>query len=62
MVAQAILIPIYRMWGFSGSMVAGLVLEVLGYVARILCHDDPFNFYYLLMYFSFPLEEEEEEE
>ena len=53
LIAQAILAPVYRTWGFSGSMVAGLVLEVLGYVARILFHDDPFNFDYFLMYFPF---------
>ncbi|KAL4996672.1 RTA1 like protein-domain-containing protein [Aspergillus recurvatus] len=49
LVAQAVLAPTYRMWGFSGSMITGLVLEVLGYVARILFHDDPFNFDYFLM-------------
>ncbi|CBF84276.1 hypothetical protein AN2651.2 [Aspergillus nidulans FGSC A4] len=49
LIAQAILVPVYRTWGFSGSMVAGLVLEVLGYVARILFHDDPFNFDFFLM-------------
>ncbi|KAL4864582.1 hypothetical protein BDV12DRAFT_176017 [Aspergillus spectabilis] len=49
LVIQAIQCPFYRMWGFSGSMIAGLVLEVLGYAARILFHDDPFNFDYFLM-------------
>ncbi|KAL3473687.1 RTA1 like protein-domain-containing protein [Aspergillus californicus] len=49
LIAQIIQFPLYRMWGFSGSMIAGLVLEVLGYAARILFHDDPFSFDYFLM-------------
>ncbi|KAL4899200.1 hypothetical protein BDW74DRAFT_183941 [Aspergillus multicolor] len=49
LVAQAILTPVHRAWWFSGSMIAGLLLEVLGYVARILFHDDPFSFDYFLM-------------
>ncbi|KAL4939083.1 hypothetical protein BDV06DRAFT_231281 [Aspergillus oleicola] len=49
LVVQAVLTPVYRMWGFSGSMVVGLVLEVIGYAARVLFHDDPFNFDYFLM-------------
>ncbi|KAL4878073.1 RTA1 like protein-domain-containing protein [Aspergillus karnatakaensis] len=49
LVAQAIQCPFYRMWGFSGSMIVGLFLEVLGYAARILFHDDPFNFDWFLM-------------
>ncbi|KAL5335616.1 RTA1 like protein-domain-containing protein [Aspergillus crustosus] len=49
LVIQAIQCPFYRMWGFSGSMIAGLVLEVLGYASRILFHDDPFSFDYFLM-------------
>lgn len=50
LVIQAIQCPIYRMWGFSGSMVIGLTLDIIGYVARILFHGDPFNFDYFLMY------------
>ncbi|KAL2844061.1 RTA1 like protein-domain-containing protein [Aspergillus pseudoustus] len=49
LVAQVVQAPLYRMWGFSVSMFAGLVLEVLGYAARILFHDDPFNFDWFLM-------------
>lgn len=49
LVIQTIQCPIYRMWGFSGSMVIGLTLDIIGYVARILFHGDPFNFNYFLM-------------
>ncbi|KAL4800111.1 RTA1 like protein-domain-containing protein [Aspergillus venezuelensis] len=49
LVGQAILTPVYRMWGFSVSMILGLILEVIGYAARVLFHDDPFNFDYFLM-------------
>ncbi|KAL4757022.1 RTA1 domain-containing protein [Aspergillus foveolatus] len=49
LVAQVAQTPLYRMWGFSISMIAGLLLEVLGYAARILFHDDPFNFDFFLM-------------
>jgi hypothetical protein len=33
----------HRTWGFLGSLIAGLVLEVLGYVARVQLHYNPFN-------------------
>ncbi|KAL4808593.1 RTA1 like protein-domain-containing protein [Aspergillus unguis] len=49
LIAQIVQCPIYRMWGFSGSMIAGLILEVLGYIGRILSHDDPFSFDWFLM-------------
>ncbi|KAL2813838.1 RTA1 like protein-domain-containing protein [Aspergillus granulosus] len=49
LVVQVIQTPLYRMWGFSLSMIAGLFLEVLGYSARILFHDDPFSFDWFLM-------------
>ncbi|KAL4914009.1 RTA1 like protein-domain-containing protein [Aspergillus aurantiobrunneus] len=49
LIAQTLLCPVYRMWGFSGSMITGLILEVLGYAARILFHDDPFSMDYFLM-------------
>ncbi len=32
-----------RTWGFGIGMVIGLLLEVIGYVARILLHNNPFN-------------------
>lgn len=33
----------YKTWGFMVGMVFGLILEVLGYVSRILLHNNPFN-------------------
>lgn len=49
LITQAVQCPVYRMWGFSGSMLAGLTLEVLGYVGRVLMYDDPFSFDYFLL-------------
>ncbi|KAL2823242.1 RTA1 like protein-domain-containing protein [Aspergillus cavernicola] len=49
LVIQAVQTPLYRMWWFSGSMLIGLLLEVMGYAARIVFHDDPFNFDFFLM-------------
>ncbi|KAL4861281.1 hypothetical protein BDV12DRAFT_208167 [Aspergillus spectabilis] len=49
LVIQLVQAPLYSMWGFSVSMMAGLVLEILGYAARVLSHDDPFNFNWFLM-------------
>lgn len=31
----------YRTWTFSGSMLVGLVLEVVGYVGRVQVHFNP---------------------
>lgn len=39
----------FRTWSFLGGMFGGLVLEILGYVARILIHNEPFNFNWFLM-------------
>ncbi|KAK4609609.1 Efflux pump himE [Fulvia fulva] len=33
----------YRTWGFMIGMILGLVLEVVGYYARVGLHDDPFS-------------------
>lgn len=33
----------YRTWGFLAGMVIGLLLEVLGWVARVLLHFFPFD-------------------
>jgi hypothetical protein len=33
----------YKTWGFMIGMVCGLILEVLGYAARIMLHNNPFN-------------------
>lgn len=34
----------YRTWGFLIGMFCGLVLEVLGYVGRLMLHHNPFDF------------------
>lgn len=34
----------YRVWGFLAGMVCGLALEIVGYVARIQLHFNPFKF------------------
>ncbi|KAJ5579614.1 RTA1-domain-containing protein [Penicillium hispanicum] len=36
-------------WGFMGSVIAGCILEILGYVGRLIIHDNPFNFQGFLM-------------
>jgi hypothetical protein len=33
----------YRTWGFLAGMVGGLLLELLGYIARIKLHENPFS-------------------
>ena len=33
----------WRTWSFAGAMFGGLALEVIGYVARIQMHDNPFT-------------------
>ena len=33
----------YRTWGFMVGMFCGLVLEIVGYVARIQMHFNPFH-------------------
>lgn len=35
---------IFRTWSFMLAMVAGLILEVLGYLGRIMLHNNPFSF------------------
>lgn len=32
----------YRTWGFAIAMIVGLILEVIGYVSRVLIHNNPF--------------------
>ncbi|TQN68305.1 Sphingoid long-chain base transporter RSB1 [Colletotrichum shisoi] len=39
----------WRTWGFMASMVAGCVLEIVGYVGRLFVHDNPFDFEGFLM-------------
>ncbi|KAJ5345165.1 hypothetical protein N7452_003169 [Penicillium brevicompactum] len=41
---------VFRAWTFMVPMVAGLILEVIGYLGRVLLHNNPFDFNYFLMY------------
>lgn len=49
LVAQGGLGYYYRTWGFTIGMACGLILEIAGYVGRILLHNNPFNFTSFLM-------------
>lgn len=49
LVAQIGLGLVFRTWSFLAGMEAGLLLEVLGYIARILDRQDPFNMNWFLM-------------
>jgi RTA1 like protein len=40
----------HKTWGYMVAMVLGLSLEVVGYVARIMLHNSPFNNNDFLMY------------
>lgn len=33
----------YRTWGFLGCLIGGLIFEILGYVARVQLHYNPFH-------------------
>jgi len=39
----------YHTWGFLAGMAVGTLLEIAGYVGRVLLHSDPFNFNYFLV-------------
>ncbi|KAL5394524.1 hypothetical protein PMIN04_007246 [Paraphaeosphaeria minitans] len=39
----------YRAWGYMGCMIAGCVLQIVGYVGRIMLHGNPFDFNAFLM-------------
>lgn len=41
-----------RTWGFMASMIAGCILEIIGYVGRFIIHDNPFDFNGFLMQIS----------
>jgi hypothetical protein len=34
----------YKTWGFMGGMFGGIVLEILGYIGRVMLHSNPFDF------------------
>ena len=40
----------YHTWTFMTAMLGGCILEVLGYAARVLMHENVFNFNWFLMY------------
>lgn len=39
----------YKTWGFMIGMICGLILEVVGYVGRIMLHSNPFDFNNFIM-------------
>lgn len=49
-VAQLFLGIKHKTWGYMIAMVMGLVLEIIGYVGRIMLHNDPFSNDNFLMY------------
>lgn len=49
-IAQLYLGIRHRVWGYMTAMVLGLLAEVIGYVARVLLHNSPFNNNDFLMY------------
>ncbi|KAK1990493.1 parasitic phase-specific protein PSP-1 [Colletotrichum falcatum] len=34
----------WKTWGFTASIISGCVLEIIGYVGRLIIHDNPFDF------------------
>ncbi|KAH8688745.1 RTA1 like protein-domain-containing protein [Talaromyces proteolyticus] len=40
----------YKTFGFMVGMICGLILEVVGYVGRIMLHDNPFDFNNFIIY------------
>ncbi|KAF2666085.1 RTA1-domain-containing protein [Microthyrium microscopicum] len=50
LIAQIGLGVFYRTWGFLIGMICGLILEVIGYVGRIMLHNNPFDFNNFLIY------------
>jgi hypothetical protein len=50
LICQTFLGVKYRTWGFLGSMIGGIVLEIIGYIGRILLHNNDFNFNYFIIY------------
>ncbi|TEA15886.1 Sphingoid long-chain base transporter RSB1 [Colletotrichum sidae] len=50
LIAQIILGIRYKTWGFMVGMICGLVLEVVGYVGRIMLHSNPFDFNNFIIY------------
>ncbi|KAF9871076.1 parasitic phase-specific protein psp-1 [Colletotrichum karsti] len=44
MIIHAILGFRSRTWGFMASMIGGCLVEIVGYVGRLILHDNPFSF------------------
>ncbi|KAL4880672.1 parasitic phase-specific protein PSP-1 [Aspergillus karnatakaensis] len=42
----------YRTWGYMASLLAGCILEIAGYVCRLILHDNPFDFIGFLLQIS----------
>ena len=40
----------YKSWGFMVGMAMGLILEVLGYISRVMFNDNPFDDSAFLLY------------
>jgi hypothetical protein len=40
----------HKTWGYMVAMLFGLALEIVGYVARVMIHNIPFDNNYFLMY------------
>jgi hypothetical protein len=43
-IAQCYLGIRHKTWGFFSGMFCGLILEVLGYLGRLMLHNNPFSF------------------
>lgn len=39
----------YKIWGFLVGMTCGIVIEIVGYVGRIMLHNNPFDFNNFIM-------------
>ncbi|KAM0328171.1 hypothetical protein ACHAQA_005578 [Verticillium albo-atrum] len=49
MILHAIQGIYYKTWTFACCMAAGCILEIIGYVGRLMLHDNPFSFEAFLM-------------
>lgn len=55
--ALSMLVHIYqgwrtRTWGFMACMICGCILEIIGYIGRLIIHHNPFDFNGFLMQIS----------
>ena len=53
LITQISLGIIYKTWGFMIGMICGLILEILGYLGRIMLHNNPFSFDSFLLYVQY---------